>query len=60
MQTQYPTGTLPAQGLRFLRRNGVFAWADPVIVGTESPDFLDCTDLSDDEFERVVRETEAA
>jgi hypothetical protein len=65
-QTAAPTATparragyLAAQGYRFLRRNGVFAWAIPEVVGTDAPDFLDCTDLDDAAFERAVRETEA-
>lgn len=49
----YPIGTLPAQGARFLLRNGVFAWSmDP----RHLEGAVDCTDMSDEEFERVVAE----
>ena len=56
----HPSGSLAAQGFRFLRRNGVFAWAIPEVVGTDAPDFLDCTDMAEDEFEAVVRATPGA
>jgi hypothetical protein len=55
--TQYTPGTLPAQGYRFVLRNGVFAWSnDPAHL----VDGLDCTDMSDEEFEHVVSEATAA
>jgi hypothetical protein len=54
-----PADLLPAQGFRFIRRNGAFSWVHPLEVGA-APDLLDCTDMDDAEFERVVCETEAA
>jgi hypothetical protein len=56
----YPPGHLAAQGFRFLRCNGVFAWAHPLELKSSAPDFLDCTDMDDAEFERVVRATPGA
>jgi hypothetical protein len=44
--------TLQDQGYRFVLQDGRYDWAHPAEVG---PDAIDCTDMSDDEFERVVR-----
>lgn len=51
------TRTLKDQGFRFIRRGeGVFNWVHPAEL---KPGDLDCTDMSDDEFEAAVREVQA-
>lgn len=37
------------QAMRYVARNGEFSW-----VESAQPDDIDCTDLSDEEFEEVV------
>ena len=49
-----PGLTLQDQGFRFVLQGGVFAWTHPA-DGHIGPSAIDCTDMSDDEFERVVR-----
>lgn len=45
--------TLRDQGYRFVRRGVRFDWVHPAEVQRGD---LDCTDMGDDEFERVVQE----
>ena len=45
---------LQGQGFRFYLSNGVFAWAHPA-DGRVGPNAIDCTDMSDAEFELLVR-----
>ena len=48
--------SLRAEGFRFVHRAGLgFTWMHPGAV--EAGD-LDCTDMSDEEFERTVREND--
>ncbi len=49
------TSSGPAlSGFRFVLRRGEFLWTHPA---TREPDDLDCTDLSDEAFEAIVRDT---
>ena len=48
--------SLRAEGFRFVHRAGLgFTWMHP---GTVEAGDLDCTDMSDEEFERTVREND--
>lgn len=50
-------GTLRDHGFRFIRRGHLFQWVHPADVRSAD---LDCTDMSDDEFECAVLATGAA
>ena len=49
--------SLQQQGFRFIRRGGVFKWAHPADMSATD---IDCTDMSDDQFEAFVAGVEAA
>lgn len=44
--------TLSAQGYRFIFRDGRYLWAHALEM---QPGDVDCSDMSDDEFEQFVR-----
>lgn len=48
--------TLDEQGFRYVRRGSEFRWVHPLEVDFHD---IDCTDMSDVEFESVVRDWEA-
>lgn len=48
--------TLQQQGFRFVRRDTEFKWSHPADMLASD---LDCTDMSDAEFEQAVREVAA-
>lgn len=55
MQLPRPLNTsLRDKGYRFVKREGEFRWVHPLDV--EFTD-VDCTDLNDEEFEAIVRES---
>ena len=48
--------SIKLSGFRYIRRQGVFAWQHPADVLASD---LDCTDMSDKQFEVAVREVAA-
>lgn len=43
--------SLPDDGFRFVRRDGIWSWMHPNLV---RPTDFDATDMSDEEFERMI------
>lgn len=51
-----PTGNLQDQQFRFVRRGAEFKWTH---VLEKLPTDLDCTDMTDEQFEQAVAEVAA-
>jgi hypothetical protein len=45
--------SLEARGFRFIYTNGLWSWAHPLLVG---PRDVDCTAMTDEDFDRFVEE----